>query len=445
MLSTITWSTPPPNFSPRERVVSLLTEGLVKKGVDVTLFAAAGSRTKGRHVAVCPRPFGEDRNLDLRLWESMHISELFEHGEEFDLIHNHFGYLPLTYCSMTTTPIITTLHEAPSKDTLPVFKKYGSRVNYVAVSEAGQSPDLACAATIRPGVDAETFTFNERGGDDLVYYGPIHPACGVKDAVRIARKAKKKLHITGFVQDEGYYNRHILPDLNDDVTWQGAAELGKPAALLGSACALVCPLGFDEPFSLPAAEAMACGTPVIAYRRGGMPELVDDGKTGFLVDSVDGAAAALSKLDGIDRGACRARVEERFSAGGMVDDYLKLYNRIGEKEKREDHRPWGFYRILSDADDCKVKRITVYPGRRLSLQKHRRRAEHWYVFHGTGIVTLDDKDIEVGEGRAIDIPRGSFHRIKNPGEENLVFIEVQTGDYFGEDDIERIEDDYGRA
>jgi mannose-6-phosphate isomerase len=116
-----------------------------------------------------------------------------------------------------------------------------------------------------------------------------------------------------------------------------------------------------------------------------------------------------------------------------------------EGEKLEEHRPWGFFTILSDAKDCKVKRITVFPGQRLSLQRHRRRGEHWHVFRGRGVVTLDDREIGVEPGRSVDIPRGSFHRIRNAGDGNLVLIEVQTGDYFGEDDIERVEDDYGRA
>ncbi len=114
-------------------------------------------------------------------------------------------------------------------------------------------------------------------------------------------------------------------------------------------------------------------------------------------------------------------------------------------DKMEDHRPWGFFVVLSDSGDCKVKRITVYPGQRLSYQRHRRRAEHWFMLQGKAVVTLDDKEYPLQSGQAIDIPKGGAHRIMNPGEENLSFIEVQTGDYFGEDDIERLEDDYGRA
>jgi len=111
----------------------------------------------------------------------------------------------------------------------------------------------------------------------------------------------------------------------------------------------------------------------------------------------------------------------------------------------EDHRPWGYYTVLSDEADYKVKRIVVYPGKRLSLQRHRRRSEHWYVVSGNAVVTLDERDVPLRAGEAVDIPKGAAHRVMNPGDVNLAFIEVQTGDYFGEDDIERLEDDYGRV
>jgi mannose-6-phosphate isomerase-like protein (cupin superfamily) len=138
-------------------------------------------------------------------------------------------------------------------------------------------------------------------------------------------------------------------------------------------------------------------------------------------------------------------VEERFSVDRMVDDYLRVYERIIQQTKRDDHRPWGFYEILSDKPDHKVKRITLYPGQRLSYQRHFRRSEHWYVISGKAVVTKNNKDINLISGQAIDLPVRTWHRIRNPGVDNMVFIEVQTGNYFGEEDIERLEDDYGRT
>jgi len=153
----------------------------------------------------------------------------------------------------------------------------------------------------------------------------------------------------------------------------------------------------------------------------------------------------LPRVKELDRLACRKWVEERFSADRMVENYLKVYEKIIQSHRREDHRPWGYYEILSDKPDHKVKRIVVYPEARLSLQRHFHRAEHWYILHGKALVTVDGKDLELSEGEAIDLPKKAWHRVKNIGRENLVFIEVQRGNYFGEDDIERKEDDYGRS
>jgi mannose-6-phosphate isomerase-like protein (cupin superfamily) len=446
ILSTIAWRTPPRGSFSRERLVSLLTEGLVERGVDVTLFATADSTTRAKRVSVCPCGFQEDRTIDMRLWESLHLSTLFEHGEEFDMIHNHLGYIPLTYSHMTTTPIVTTMYGFYSPEVLLVYKKYAARSSYVAVSEAGKTPMLDFAATIHPGIDVERYTLRTEPGRALVYVGPIHPLYSVKEAIGIARGAGRPLVLAGPVQDERYFGDQILPEVDGTkVRYESSLDGDGLVALMGDAHAFIFPIGFDEAFNLPVIEAMACGTPVVAFNRGCMGALVEDGRTGFLVDNAEQALEALGRIDGLDRRDCRARVEERFTVSRMVDEYMRLYERIAEREKREDHRPWGFYRILSDDEDCKVKRITVYPGQRLSYQRHQKRAEHWYIFHGKSVVTLDGKDIEVGEGEAIDIPRGSFHRIRNPGPDDVVFIEVQTGDYFGEDDIERVEDDYGRA
>jgi mannose-6-phosphate isomerase-like protein (cupin superfamily) len=189
---------------------------------------------------------------------------------------------------------------------------------------------------------------------------------------------------------------------------------------------------------------MACGTPVIAFNRGSMPELIRDGLNGYLVKTVDEAIGAVGKIDDIDRLACHRFVEENFSVERMVNDYLQVYEQILESTKREDRRPWGFYEILSDTADHKVKRIVVYSGKRLSLQRHRHRSEHWYIVEGEALATLNEKQLRLNKGDSIDIPRGAVHRIENPTQDTMKFIEVQSGDYFGEDDIERLEDDFGR-
>jgi glycosyltransferase involved in cell wall biosynthesis/quercetin dioxygenase-like cupin family protein len=446
MLAPIAWRTPPRHYGPWENVVSLLTEGLVRRGIDVTLFATGDSQTKGKLVSVAPKGYEEDESLVPKVWECLHISEVFERGEAFDLIHNHFDYLPLTYMGMTKTPVVTTIHGFSSPKILPVYKKYNKRAFYVAISEADKSPDLDYIATIHHGIDVNQFTFRPNHGDYLLFFGRIHHEKGARECIQIAEKTGMKLILAGIVQDREYFERHVQPHLDDrHIIYVGSAGPEKRNELLGGAYALLHPINFDEPFGLSVVEAMACGTPVIAVNRGSMPEIIVDGATGFLVRTSEEMAEAVAKVKRLDRFQCRKWVEERFTVNRMVEDYLRVYERIMERTRREDHRPWGFYEILTDAPDHKVKRITVYPGERLSYQRHFRRSEHWYLVGGRAVVTKNGEDIELISGQAIDIPVEAWHRLRNPGPENTVFIEVQTGDYFGEDDIERSEDDYGRA
>ncbi|HOJ52380.1 MAG TPA: glycosyltransferase [Syntrophales bacterium] len=445
MLSPIAWRTPPRHYGPWENVVSLLTEGLVKRGVHVTLFATLDSQTKAVLRGVCPRGYEEDRSLDPKVWEALHISHLFESAKEFDIIHNHFDFLPLTYTGLTETPVVTTIHGFSSPKILPVYEKYNDRVYYVAISEADKNPRLSYVATIHHGIDLSQFTFRPEPGEYLLFFGRIHHEKGTRECIEIAQKAGMKLVIAGIIQDQAYFENQVRPFLSENIVYVGSAGPEERNDLLGKAYALLHPINFDEPFGLSVVEAMACGTPVVAVNRGSMPEVVAHEKTGFLVSRAEEMVDILPQVRNLNRIECRKWVEERFTVERMVDDYLHLYERILNESKREDHRPWGFYEVLSDEANHKVKRITVYPGARLSYQRHKHRSEHWYVVEGRAIVTLNGEKKKLHAGEAIDLPRGAWHRIENEGEKNLVFIEVQTGDYFGEDDIERSEDDYGRA
>ncbi len=446
MLSPIAWSTPPKQYGPWEQIVSLLTEGLVKQGFDVTLFATKDSRTQGKLHAICPRPYEEDKNLDPKVWECLHISEVYEMADEFDLIHNHFDFPPLCYTKLVDTPVVTTIHGFSSPRILPVYQKYNNQVFYVSISDADRNPTLNYIATVHHGIDINSLPFNNDPEDYLLFLGRIHPDKGVREAIEIAKKAGRKLLIAGPIHDKDYYQKEVKPLLNgSQIKYLGHVDRKTRNRLLSHATALLHPINFKEPFGLVVVESMACGTPVIANNRGAMPELIRDGENGFLVNNTREAVEALEKVPGIPRKRCREIAEKHFSADRMVEDYIRVYNTILAERQREDHRPWGFYQVLADQPDHKIKRIIVYPGKRLSLQRHQRRSEHWQIIKGKAIVTRDNQEIELHPGASIDIPRGAIHRIANPGQENLVFIEIQLGDYFGEDDIERIEDDYGRT
>lgn len=436
MLSPIAWRTPPRHYGPWERVVSLLTEGLVERGVDVTLFATADSQTVGTLRSVVPRPYEEDKELDPKVWECLHISELFEMADEFDLIHNHFDFLPLSYSGLIETPVLTTIHGFSSERIVPVYKKYDGKVYYVSISDADRSPELTYIGTVYHGIDLESFTFNESGGKNLVFFGRIHPDKGTREAIEIAKKAERDLVIAGVIQDEAYFSSEVEPELDGkQIRYIGSVGPKKRDALLGDALALLHPINFDEPFGLSVVEANACGTPVIAFPRGSMKEIIQHGVNGFLVPDVARAVEAVDRVKEIRRADCRRTVEKRFSRERMVEEYLKIYQVIFEQTKREDHRPWGYYKVLSEQPDHKVKRIVVLPGKRLSLQRHRKRAEFWAVVSGDPVVFLDGEEIPLKPGDSVRIPRQAKHRIANPGTDPVVFIEVQTGDYFGEDDI----------
>jgi len=336
MLSPVAWRTPPRHYGPWESVVSLLTEGLVARGVDVTLFATGDSRTAARLQAVCPAGYEEDRSLDAKVWEALHISEVFEHADEFDLIHNHFDFLPLTYSRLVDTPLVTTIHGFSSSRILPVYRKYDSTAHYVSISDSDRSPDLTYAATVYHGIDLGSFTFRPEQGERLVCLGRIHKDKGTREAIDIAQRTGRRLVLAGPIQDEAYFRTEVEPHLEGgQVEYVGSVGPAERDELLGSAYALIHPIGFAEPFGLSVVEAMACGTPVVAFSRGSMPEVITSGETGFLVDTVEEAVEALSRVPGLERAACRRRVQEHFSVERMVSDYLDVYRRIVRPEMED--------------------------------------------------------------------------------------------------------------
>ena len=331
MLAPIAWRTPPRHYGPWELVTSLLTEALVARGVDVTLFATLDSQTAGKLDGVVPASYSEDPSIDAKVWEHRHLSYQFEKAGEFDLIHNQADFPAHAFAPFVPTPMVTTIHGFSSERILPMYKPFEDRVHYVAISEADRHPDLRYAATIHHGIPMDDFAFDPVGGEDLLFFGRIHPDKGAKEAIAAARAAGRRLHIYGVVQDEGYHEREVLPHADGDrVVFHGPVGGAARIAALGQARALLHLISFDEPFGLSVIEAMACGTPVIAVNRGSMPELIEHGRTGFLVDTAEEAVGLVEAAGALDRAAIREAVAQRFSVERMADEYIALYRRILE-------------------------------------------------------------------------------------------------------------------
>ncbi len=328
VLAPVAWRTPPRHYGPWEQMASNLTEGLVNKGIEVTLFATADSITSAKLEAVINKGYEEDKMVDAKVAECLHISNLMEKANQFDLIHNHFDFLPLTYSALIKTPLITTIHGFSSEKILSVYQKYNTSNHYVSISNNNRHPSLKYLASVYNGIQTSNFVFNAYPEDYLLFFGRIHPDKGTSEAIQIALKTKRRLIIAGIIQDQNYYNEKIEPFLNDEIKFIGAAGPEKRNELLGKAYALLHPINFEEPFGLSVAEAMLCGTPVIAFNKGAMPELIKDRETGFLVKDVDEAAKAVSKLPSIDRIACRNWAMNNFSLEKMVADYISLYHQI---------------------------------------------------------------------------------------------------------------------
>jgi glycosyltransferase involved in cell wall biosynthesis len=330
LLGPVAWRTPPVAYGPWELVVSLLAEGLVAAGVDVTLFATLDSRTTATLDGVCPRPYNEDRSLDGRVWEALHLAHCLERSADFDLVHNHMDWLPLAMSGLCRSPMLTTIHGIGDPRILPAY--HTSRSAFVSISDADRVAGLTYAATVHHGIDVAQWPFEPSPGPGLVAVGRIHPDKATGDAIDIALRAGRQLTICGPIQDQAYYAEKVAPRVDGEmVRYLGNVGGAQRAEVVGQATALLHPLGFDEPFGLSVVEAMVCGTPVIGYRRGALVETVTDGVTGFLVDDVDGAVQAVARAARLDRATIAAEARRRFGSDRMVADYLAVYQSIMDR------------------------------------------------------------------------------------------------------------------
>jgi glycosyltransferase involved in cell wall biosynthesis len=333
VLSPVAWRTPPRRYGAWETVASNITEGLVARGWDVTLFATGDSVTRARLHSVVEQGYEEDRSLDPKVAEYLHIAEAFEHAAEFDLIHSHYDFMALGYVRLVKTPVLTTIHGFSSPKIMPVYEKHRHGY-FVSISDADRWPALDYLATVYNGIDLALYPQRSRRGEDLIFIGRIHPDKGVHLAIEVAKQSGRRLLIGGILQDESYFRSEVLPHVDGrHVCFLGPVDVQQKNEMFLTAFALLHLNTIPERFGLVLAEANAAGVPVIAMDRGSCREVIAPGITGFLVNSVAEATAVLQEVTSIDENYCSARVKEKFSIATMVEGYERVYDGIFAREQ----------------------------------------------------------------------------------------------------------------
>ena len=333
ILSPVAWRTPPRQYGAWETVAGNIAEGLVSRGWDVTLFATRDSLTRAHLHAVVDRGYEEDPAIDPKVAEYLHISEAFEHAGEFDLIHSHYDFMALSYSRLVKTPVLTTIHGFSSPKIMPVYAKYGDGY-FVSISDSDRASGLNYLATVYNGIDLSLYPLRQSGGDDLVFLGRIHPDKGVHLAIEVAHLSGLPLLIAGIIQDRTYFGEQVAPHLDQTIRYVGPVDVRGKNELFATARALLHLNTIPERFGLVLAEANAAGVPVVALDLGSCREVIEDGQTGFLVNSVPEAVQALDRLGEIDRTACHQRVQECFSIETMVEGYERVYRTIFQLEAK---------------------------------------------------------------------------------------------------------------
>ncbi|MEO9264356.1 MAG: glycosyltransferase family 4 protein [Candidatus Baltobacteraceae bacterium] len=329
LLAPISWPTPPRGYGPWEQIAFNIADGMRRRGADVTLFATGNSQFEGRVSSVIPVGINQDPALNGEVYTALHIGELFRQAEDFDLIHNNFDWKPMTYAlGSRTPPLVTTIHGFSSPQILAAYYGCAWRSFYCSISNADRDPGLDYLATTYNGIDPNEFTFRSSPGDYLVFLGRFHPEKGAHLAIEIARRAGVRLKMAAIPQDEEYFRTQVQPHIDGDrVTFLGPVEREGRNELLSNALALVHMTTRPERFGLTMVEALSCGTPVLGANMGSVPEIVVDGISGFICDTVDDAVARVPHLASLDRRACRARVEAEFTIDAMIDRYAAVYEK----------------------------------------------------------------------------------------------------------------------
>ena len=328
ILSPVAWRTPPRQYGAWETVASNIAEGLVARGWDVTLFATGDSLTAGKLHSVIETGYEEDSTLDPKVAEYLHISEVFERADEFDLIHSHYDFMALTYTRLVNTPVLTTIHGFSSPQIMRVYQKYRDG-NFVSISNSDRAEGLNYLATVYNGIDLSLYPLQETRGEELIFLGRIHPDKGVHLAIEVAQKSGVPLVIAGIIQDESYFREQVEPHIDGKlIQFLGSVDAAGKNQLFARAKALLHLNTIPERFGLVLAEANAAGVPVIAMDLGSCREVIADGTTGFLVNNVLEAVQALERTSEIIPAACREHVKQNFSIEKMVEGYEAVYTQI---------------------------------------------------------------------------------------------------------------------
>lgn len=325
---------PPMAYGGTELIVHLLTEELVRRGHDVTLFASGESETRARLRSVTPRAVRYGETVDgLRHPEYLQLANaqacfLEAAGGAFDIVHNHAGVEGLVLAATSATPVLTTNHNPYVPQTRPIWDAYPWAHHAISSASAATFPARGALPPIHHGIDVRSFPFGAEPAGHLAFLGRFSREKGAARAIEAATAAGRRLLLAGKVDpaDADYFATEVAPRLDGDrIRYVGEADADAKRRLLAGADALLFPIEWDEPFGLVMIEALSCGTPVIGFRRGSVPEIVDDGISGFVVDDTAAMVAAIARLSDIDRRACRFSAERRFSVARMVDDYERIF------------------------------------------------------------------------------------------------------------------------
>ena len=335
-IAPVATTIPPPKSGSVETMASLLTEGLVARGLDVTLFATGDSKTRAKLHAIYPHGYWHDENMwPWELYEMLNLAAAVERARDFDLIHYEAAYYPmsLAFARLSPTPIIQTLHHSPSQAEVKLWSNY-PEAPFVAISkeQAHLLSGLNIVGTVLHGIDTDAFLYCEKPEDYLLFLGRFTEGKGVLQAIEIAKRVGMKLILAAAADD--YYREKVAPQVDGrNIIYYGEASFDEKVKLYGSARALIYPIQSREPFGLVLAEAMACGTPVAALDRGAVREVVDDGITGIVFENLEQMVNELPRLFNLDRGLVRERAVARFGAARMVDEYIAIYRRIVEAHR----------------------------------------------------------------------------------------------------------------